>query len=210
MMQEMKQNALLQKHTRHKSLIDEIAIEKEAESVVRQKRNTIIDQKRNRQLHHAKEKEEATKTSVQSKIKQQEARLKDLADRRLQEQLAIKAEKEHQLQLKNKNLELIKKAQKDHLEEMMRKAEEHDRKCEDLKKSKDHLMKLRRKTTVEAKLKRDQLRAILDSSKNGAGIAGIRKLLQSGLMEPKKKRTWQNKQKSVDNDDCPDSPPDWF
>lgn len=207
MMQEMKQNALLQKHTRHKSLIDEIAIEKEAESAVRQKRNTIIDQKRNRQLHHAKEKEEATKTSVQSKIKQQEARLKDLADRRLQEQLAIKAEKEHQLQLKNKNLELIKKAQKDHLEEMMRKAEEHDRKCEDLKKSKDHLMKLRRKTTVEAKLKRDQLRAILDSSKNGAGIAGIRKLLQSGLMEPKKKRTWQNKQKSVDNDDCPDSPP---
>ena len=207
LMQETKRNALLQKHTRQKCLIDEIAIEKEAESAVRQKRNAIIDLKRNWQLHHAKEKEEATKTSVQSKIKQQEARLKDLADRRLKEQLANKAEKERQFQSKNKNLLLLKKVREDRLEETKRKAEEHDRKCEELKKSKDHLMKLRRKTTVEAKLKKDRLRAILDSSKNGAGIAGIKKLLQCGLMEPKKNRTGQKKQKSVDNADCAGSPP---
>ena len=208
LMQEMKRNALLQKHAQHESLIGEIAIEKEAESAVRQERNAVIDLKRKRQLQRAKEKEEAIKTRVQSKIEEQESRLRDLAERRLKEQVAIKAEKERQLQLKNQNLERIKKAKEDQLAETKRKAEEHDRKCEDLKKSKEHLMKLRHKTTAEAKVKKDRLRSILDSSRTGrASIAGIIKLLDSGLMEPKKSRTGKKIQKSADNNDSMDSPP---
>jgi len=208
LMQEMKRNALLQKHAQHESLMGEITIEKEAESAVRQERNAVIDLKRKRQLQQAKEKEEAIKTRVQSKIEQQESRLRDLAERRLKEQVAIKAEKERQLQLKNQNLERIKKAKEDQLAETKRKAEEHDRKCEDLKKSKEHLMKLRHKTTAEAKVKKDRLRSILDSSRTGrASLAGIIKLLDSGLMEPKKSRTGQKKQKSADNNDSMGSPP---
>ena len=208
LMQEMKRNALLQKHAQHESLIGEIAIEKEAESAVRQERNAVINLKRKRQVQRAKEKEEATKTRVQSKIEQQESRLRDLAERRLKEQVAIKAEKERQLQLKNQNLERIKKAKEDQLAETKRKAEEHDRKCEDLKKSKEHMIKLRHKTTAEAKVKKDRLRSILDSSRTGrASIAGIIKLLDSGLMEPKKSRTGKKIQKSADNNDSKGSPP---
>ncbi len=207
LMQEMKRNSLLQKHAQHESLIGEIAIEREAESAVRQERNTAIDLKRKRQLQQAKEKEEAAKTRVQSKIEQQEARLRDLAERRLKEQLAIKAEKERQLQLKNQNLERIKKAKEDQLAETKRKAEEHDRKCEDLKKSKENMMKFRHKTTAEAKIKKDRLRSILDSSRTGrASLAGIKKLLDSGLMEPKS-RKGQKKQKSADSNDSMGSLP---
>jgi hypothetical protein len=205
LMQEIKRNALLQKHAQHESLIGELAIEKEAESAVRQERNAVIDLKRKRQLQRAKEKEEVIKTRVQSKIEQQESRLRDLAERRLKEQVAIKAENERQLQLKNQNLERIKKAKEDQLAETKRKAEEHDRKCEDLKKSKEHLMKLRHKTTAEAKVKKDRLRSILDSSRTGrVSIAGIIKLLDSGLMEPKKSRKIQM---SADNNDSKGSPP---
>ena len=204
LMQEMKRNSLLQKHAQHESLIGEIAIEKEAESVVRQERNAVIDLKRKRQLQQAKEKEEAIKTRVQSKIEQQEARLQDLAERRLKEKVAIRAEKERQLQLKNKNLERIKKAKEDKLAETKRKAEEHDRKCDDIKRSKENLMKLRHKTSAEGKVKKDRLRSILDSSRTGrASIEGIKKLLDSGLMEPKKSRIGQKKQKS----DSMGSPP---
>jgi hypothetical protein len=208
LMQEIKRNALLQKHAQHESLIGELAIEKEAESAVRQERNAVIDLKRKRQLQRAKEKEEVIKTRVQSKIEQQESRLRDLAERRLKEQVAIKAENERQLQLKNQNLERIKKAKEDQLAETKRKAEEHDRKCEDLKKSKEHLMKLRHKTTAEAKVKKDRLRSILDSSRTGrVSIAGIIKLLDSGLMEPKKSRTGKKIQMSADNNDSKGSPP---
>lgn len=208
LMQEIKRNALLQKHAQHESLIGELAIEKEAESAVRQERNAVIDLKRKRQLQRAKEKEEVIKTRVQSKIEQQESRLRDLAERRLKEQVAIKAENERQLQLKNQNLERIKKAKEDQLAETKRKAEEHDRKCEDLKKSKEHLMKLRHKTTADSKVKKDRLRSILDSSRTGrVSIAGIIKLLDSGLMEPKKSRTGKKIQMSADNNDSKGSPP---
>jgi hypothetical protein len=195
--QEMKRNSLLEKHARHESLIDEITIEKEAESAVRREQNTVIELKRKRQLQQAKAKEEAIKSRVQSKIEQQEARLRELAERRIKEQIAIKAEKERQLQLKSQNLERIKKAQEDQLRKTKHKAEEHERKCDDLKKSKDNLMKLRRKATAEAKVKKDRLRSILDTSRTGrAGIERIKKLLDSGLMEPKpESRTVRKMQK---------------
>ncbi len=207
--QEMTRNSLLEKHARHESLIDEITIEKEAESAVRQEQNLIIEQKRKRLLQQAKEKEEAIKSRVQSKIEQQEARLRDLAEQRIKEQIAIKAERERQLQLKSQNLERIKKAQEDQLIETKRKAEEHDRKCDDLKKSKDNLMKLRRKATAEAKVKKDRLRSILDTSRTGrAGIARIKKFLDSGLMEQKQdSRAGKKPPKSPGIDDYPVAPP---
>ncbi len=207
--QEMKRNSLLEKHSRHESLIDERMIEKEAESAVRQEQSILIEQKRKRQLQQAKEKEEAIKSRVQSKIEHQEARLRDLAEQRIKEQIAIRAERERQLQLKSQNLERIKKAQEDQLMETKRKAEEHDKKCDDLKKSKDNLMKLRHKATAEAKVKKDRLRSILDTSRTGrAGIARIKKLLDSGLMEQKHdSRARQKYQKSPGIEDYPVSPP---
>lgn len=102
--------------------------------------------------------------------------MKELKDQRLKEQMLIKAEKDLQLQMKRDNQERIKKAHEYHLKEMTRKADENDKRCQDLKRKKEDLLKLRRKNMCEAKVKKDRLVARLDSSRTG-GPAQIRKLL---------------------------------
>lgn len=60
----------------------------------------------------------------------------------------------------------------------LQKAMENDQRCQDLKKRKEDLLKLRRKNAHEAKVKKDKLMEILEKSKT-RGSSGIKKILRS-------------------------------
>mmetsp|Transcript_109 Transcript_109/g.216 ORF Transcript_109/g.216 Transcript_109/m.216 type:complete len:220 (-) Transcript_109:56-715(-) len=158
----------------------EIVKEKQAEFVGRRQRAEALDRKRKHQLKKTKEKELATKRGVLSKIEQEDALLKELADRRRKEQVFLKTEKLLRQQTKKENLERMKKAQEYQLKMMMQKAEANDRRCQDLKKHKEDLGKVRRKNAHEAKVKKDRLLTVLEQAKSAStGSAGIKKLLKS-------------------------------
>jgi len=176
--QEEKRSGLLQKQARQKEFMDEISRDKEADFGERQWRNEAMDRKRRYQLKKKKENEEATKRVVLSKIEQEEARLKELADRRRKEQMLIKAEKDLQLQMKRENLDRIKRAQEYQLKCQIQKADSNDKRCQELKKRKEELLKIRQKNAYEAKVKKDRLMAVMEQSKS-AGGSGIKKLLKS-------------------------------
>lgn len=177
--QEEKRSEFLQKQARHAEFMGEVAREQRASLAERQQRSEALNRKRKYQLKKTKEKEETTKHEMLSRIEQEDARLQELADQRRKEQSLLKAEKDLQLQMKKENLERIKKAQEYHLKEMMRKCRESDQRCNELKKRKEDLMKLRRKNAHEAKVKKDRLMAVLEQSKNAPNASGIKKLLKS-------------------------------
>ena len=206
--EEIKRRELVQKQARHEEFINEITREKVQEAKVRLQHNEAMDRKRLVQLKKTKEKEEIAKLEVRSKIEQEEEHLKNLDGQRRKEQLLIKAERDLQLQMKKDNLVRIKKAQEYHLKEMLRKADESDRRCQDLKREKESLLQLRRKNAHESKvrrkehmskcpkypntnnhklinilkkIKKDKLLAVLDKSTSG-GTSGIKKLLKSVSM----------------------------
>lgn len=177
--EEGKRSTLLHKQAKQKEFVDIIQRGKQADIAERQQHTEAVNRKRSYQLRKKKESEEATKRTITSKIDQEEARLKELSDQRRKEQMLLKAEKDIQLQMKRENLERIKKAQAYHLKEIMRKAEANDQRCQDLKKRKEDLLKVRRKNAHEAKVKKDKLMAVLEQSKTAGGSSGIKKLLKS-------------------------------
>jgi len=154
--EEIKRRELVQKQARHEEFINEITREKVQEAKVRLQHNEAMDRKRLVQLKKTKEKEEIAKLEVRSKIEQEEEHLKNLDGQRRKEQLLIKAERDLQLQMKKDNLVRIKKAQEYHLKEMLRKADESDRRCQDLKREKESLLQLRRKNAHESKVRREE------------------------------------------------------
>lgn len=153
--EEIKRRELVQKQARHEEFINEITREKVQEAKVRLQHNEAMDRKRLALLKKTKEKEEIAKLEVRSKIEQEEGHLKVIDEQRRKELLLIKAERDLQLQMKKDNLERIKKAQEYHLKEMMRKADESDKRCQDLKRDKESLLQLRRKNVHEANVSRE-------------------------------------------------------
>ena len=96
--------------------------------------------------------------------------------------MLIKAERDLQLQMKKDNLERIKRAQEYRQRELLRKADEDDRRCQEMKEKKESLLKLRQKNVAMAKLKKDKLMEALESSKSG-GSNAIKKILAGVLKE---------------------------
>lgn len=189
MVEEAERLALLQKHQQHENIFEGITKQKQDETVIRKKRDTIIGLTRIRHSQQAKEKEEKQTLLLMSKIKQQEARVRLLAEARTKEHIEIKALRERERRTKAETLTKLKEQQDDLLIETVRRTEEHNKRCDELKQSKKDLMRLRRKASADAKLKKDRLKAILDSTRGGSnGIAKIQELLQSGLVEPKQHR----------------------
>ena len=180
--QESKRSELLLKQQRHEEFMDQIAREKEAEMAERKQLNEVMDSKRRAQLNKTKAEEDKIKIAVRSKIEQEEQHLRELAAHRRKEQMLIKAERDLQLQMKKDNLERIKRAQEYRQQELLRKADEDDRRCQDMKQKKESLLKLRQKNVAEAKLKKDKLMEALESSKSG-GSNAIKKLLSGVLKE---------------------------
>jgi len=180
--QESKRNELLLKQQRHEEFMDQIAREKEAEIAERKQLNEVMDSKRRAQLNKTKKEEEEIKKTVRSKIEQEEQHLRELAAHRRKEQMLIKAERDLQLQMKKDNLDRIKRAQEYRQRELLRKADEDDRRCQDMKQKKESLLKLRQKNVAEAKLKKDKLMEALESSKSG-GSHAIKRLLAGVLKE---------------------------
>ena len=180
--QESKRNELLLKQQRHEEFMDQIAREKEVEMAERKQLNEVMDSKRRAQLNKTKKEKEEIKKTVRSKIEQEEQHLRELAAHRRKEQMLIKAERDLQLQMKKDNLERIKRAQEYRQRELLRKADEDDRRCQEMKEKKESLLKLRQKNVAMAKLKKDKLMEALESSKSG-GSNAIKKLLAGVLKE---------------------------
>jgi hypothetical protein len=198
MVEEAKRLALLQKHQQHETTIVGITKQRQDETVIRKRRDSIIGLTRIRHSQQAKEKEEKQALKVLSKIEQQEARVRMLAEARIKEQLEIKALRERERRTKAETLIKLEQKQDNRLKETVRRTEEHNRRCEELKKSKQDMMRLRRKASADAKLKKERLKAILDSTRGGAnGIAKIKQLLQSGLEEPKQHRVVRRKHPKI-------------
>ena len=189
MVEEAKRLALLQKHQQHQNIVEGITKQRQDVTVIRKRRDSIIGLTRIRHSQQAKEKEEKQALKVLSKIEHQEARVRMLAEARTKKQLEIKALRERERRTKAETLIKLEQKQDDLLKETVRRTEEHNTRCEELKKSKQDMMRLRRKASADAKLKKDRLKAILDSTRGGTnGIAKIKQLLQSGLEEPKQHR----------------------
>ena len=198
MVEEAKRLALSQKHQQHENIVGGITKQRQDETVIRKRRDSIIGLTRIRHSQQAKEKEEKQALKVLSKIEQQEARVRMLAEARIKEQLEIKALREREQRTKAETLIKLKQKQDDLLKETVRRTEEHNKRCEELKKSKQDMMRLRRKASADAKLKKDRLKAVLDSTRGGAnGIAKIKQLLQSGLEEPKQHRFVRRKHPKI-------------
>ncbi|KAL7539401.1 hypothetical protein ACHAXR_011869 [Thalassiosira sp. AJA248-18] len=177
--QEEKRSSLLYKQARQKEFMDEIHREKQAAGAERLQRSQALHRKRVNQIKTKEKMEEETKLDVLSKIQQEDAHLKELAERRRKEQILLKAEKDLQTQMKQENLSRIKKAQEYHLKEMIQKAEANDRRCQDLKKRKQDLLVVRRKKAHEANIKRDRLMSVIEKSRYASGSSGIKKILKS-------------------------------
>jgi hypothetical protein len=198
MVEEAKRLAFIQKHQQHESLVEGISKHKQDETVIRKQRDSIIGLTRIRHSQRTKEKEEKQALKVLSKIEQQEARVRALSEARIKEQMEIKALRERERRTKAETLIKLKEQQDNLLKETVRRTEEHNKRCEELKKSKEDIMRLRRKASADAKLKKDRLKAVLDATRGGAnGIAKIKQLLQSGLEEPKQHRVVRRKHPKI-------------
>ena len=173
--EEDKRTGLLRKQGRHEELMSQIYEEKQAELEHRQEMNEAIERKRQHQLKLTRDKDDAIKQDIRTRIEQEEANLIHLAEQRRKEQMLLKAEKDLQMQMKRENLKRIKRKQEYQLKETMRKVEENDRRTQELKKRKEELLKLRRKNAHEAKVTKDKLMAVLEQSKSGGGLSAIRR-----------------------------------
>lgn len=197
MVEETKRLALLQKHQQHENIFEGITKHKQDETIIRKRRDSIIGLTRIRHSQQAKETEEKEALKVLSKIEQQEARVRMLAEARIKEQMEIKALRERERRTKAETLIKLKEQQDDLRKETVRRTEEHNKRCEELKKSKEDMLRLRRKASADAKLKKDRLKAVLDSTRGGAdGIAKIKQLLQSGLA-PKQHKVVRRKHPKI-------------
>ena len=158
--------------------MNEILEEKHVEIEQQEERNAAMERKRKYQLKMKREREEALKQSVQCKIDEEEAALKHLEEQRRKEQMLLKAERDLQKQLKKETLDRIKRKREYQMRETMKKVEENDKRSNELKKKKEELLRLRKKSAHESKVKKDKLMAVIEQSKTSGGSSAIKKILR--------------------------------
>lgn len=156
-----KRSELLEKQARHEEYMNEIKQSAQEAREAAAKRKAVMDTKKKCRLKKVKEEEEENKRGVRSKMEQEEERLKELAEQRAKEARLIKAEKDLQLQMKRENLDRIKRAQEYQLKVQVQKADANDKRCQQLKKRKEDLLRVRKKNAHEARVKKDRLVAML-------------------------------------------------
>lgn len=149
-------------------------------------------------LNKSKAREEEWKAKARSQIEKDELRLREMNEQRRKDQMILKAQKDMDLQLKKDNLERIRRAQMYKQRQQMEKAEASDKKCRELQRRKEELLKIRKQNASAAKIKKDRLLEVLEKSKSG-GSSGIKKLLKLVSSEDPANDSSPNGRKLIDD-----------
>ena len=149
-------------------------------------------------MNKSKAREEEGKAKARSQIEKDELRLREMNEQRRKDQMILKAQRDMDLQLKKDNLERIRRAQMYKQRQQMEKAEASDKKCRELQRRKEELLKIRKQNASAAKIKKDRLLEVLEKSKSG-GSSGIKKLLKLVSSEDPANDSSPNGRKLIDD-----------
>ena len=172
-----KRSELLRRQAKQEEIKNEKDKERAKILQKQKQRSEVIGRKRKHQFECARENERAAKQAAENKMQLEEAHLEAIARQRNREQMLIKAERELQLQMKQDNLERLKRKQEFRHKEIMRKVQENDERTQALLRQKEELMHIRRKNAHKAKIEKDHLLSVLEQSKAGCS-SSIQKLLK--------------------------------
>jgi hypothetical protein len=152
--------------------------EKRAETQKQEERNQAMERKRKQLLQMTRSKEAALKERAKIKIEQDEARRAEQQRNLKRENELLKAEKDILMAMKQENLARIKRMQEYQQKETLRKVALNDKKSAEMKKKKAELLAIRKKNAHAAKIKKDELMAVLDQTRGSGGSSKIKKLLK--------------------------------
>lgn len=162
---------------------------------MKNRENFLMEQKRQLALQATREKEEQDKEMMLQKFDNDAKFVEKLNEVRGKEHALLKERENLNKQLKQENVERIKRIQEYKRLETLRKISEGDQRTEEMIRRKEEIIAQRRRAGLKTKMQKDQIMEVLDKSRSNGGQA-IKMLTQvlgstdevGGKKKKKKKR----------------------
>ncbi|GMI36071.1 hypothetical protein TeGR_g10542 [Tetraparma gracilis] len=190
-----------QKKDYHERLRAQAFAEQEKDREMKNRENFLMEQKRQLALQATKEKEEMDKEMMLQKFDNDAKFVEQLNQVRGKEHALLKEKENLNKQLKQENVERIKRIQEYKRLETLKKISEGDKRTEEMMRRKEEIIQQRRIAGLKTKMQKDEIMSVLESSRAN-GSRAIKMLTQVLKEEPaggkKKKKKKKNSTSASD------------
>ena len=187
-----------QKKDYHERLRHQALSEQEKDREMRNRENFLMEQKRQLALQATREKEEMDKEMMLQKFDNDAKFVEQLNQVRGKEHALLKEKENLNKQLKQENVERIKRIQEYKRLETLKKISEGDRRTEEMMKRKGEIIQQRRIAGLKTKMQKDQIMEVLESTRANGGRAI--KMLTAVLQDDKGGKKKKKKKKASTGD----------
>jgi hypothetical protein len=172
-----------QKKDYHERLRAQAFAEQEKDREMKNRENFLMEQKRQLALQATKEKEEMDKEMMLQKFDNDAKFVEQLNQVRGKEHALLKEKENLNKQLKQENVERIKRIQEYKRLETLKKISEGDKRTEEMMRRKEEIIQQRRIAGLKTKMQKDEIMSVLESSRAN-GSRAIKMLTQVLKEEP--------------------------
>ena len=186
-----------QKKDYHERLRGQALAEQVKDREMKNRENFLMEQKRQLALLATREKEEADREMMLTKFDNDDKFVEQLNQVRGKEHAILKEKENLNKQLKQENVERIRRIQEYKRLETLKKISEGDKRTEDMMRRKEEIIQQRRLAGLKTKMQKDEIMNVLESSRANGGRAI--KMLTAVLKEDGgKKKTKKKKKRATD------------
>lgn len=193
--EEKRRAALMEKQEKSQKQYEKLALKRVREHMKNKQEQKALCGKREYQARLAKEREEATKEVLHLKFRECEDHLLKVKEAKQKKIMLLKEEREIHSELKKENVKRIRRMQEYKRLETMRIVALNDKRTDEILKEKERQAKVRRTNVVEAKIRKDKLIQVIETSKRSGGKA-IKKILSQLFLECDETRSRTRKKKT--------------
>ncbi|GMI10266.1 hypothetical protein TrLO_g6752 [Triparma laevis f. longispina] len=169
--EEKRKTDFFQKKDYHERLRNQALAEQAKDREMKNRENFLMEQKRQLALQATREKEEQDKEMMLQKFDNDAKFVEKLNEVRGKEHALLKERENLNKQLKQENVERIKRIQEYKRLETLRKISEGDQRTEEMIRRKEEIIAQRRRAGLKTKMQKDQIMEVLDKSRSNGGQA---------------------------------------